>query len=76
MRDFSQSSDTGGEASPRHSDSAAVAHLESKFLNHREESRMSQISSQSQKIFIKYLSSPTREPLFQTLGVTMGISNY
>jgi hypothetical protein len=76
MRDFSQSSDTGGEASPRHSGGAAVAHLESKFLNHREESWVSQISSQSQKIFIKYLSLPAREPLFRTLGVTMGISNY
>jgi hypothetical protein len=64
MRDFSQSSDAGGRATPRHGHSAAVAHRESKFLNQREESQVSQISSQSQKIFIKYLSSLAREPLF------------
>jgi hypothetical protein len=76
MRDFPQSSDVTREASLRERRAGAVAHSESKFLNHREESWVSQFSSQSQKIFIKYLSSLGREPLFQPLGVTMGISNY
>jgi hypothetical protein len=76
MRDFPQSSDAGSQASPRHGRSRVTGCHESKFLNHREESLVSQISSQSQKIFIKYLCLHTREPLFQALGVTMAISNY
>jgi hypothetical protein len=76
MHDFRQSSETASEASLRRGDRGGAAPHESKFLNHREESRVSQISSQPQKIFIKNLSSLRREVVFQPLGVAMGISNY
>jgi hypothetical protein len=68
--------DDGSATTPGHCCSAAIARLESKFLIHREESRVSQISSHSQKIFIKNLTSLRRDPLFEVLGGAMWISNY
>src|SRR5579859_59465 len=55
--------------------SAAVADCESKFLNHREESRVSQILPQSQKFFIKYLRLLGERPIFEMLRVAMWISD-
>jgi hypothetical protein len=54
---------------------AANAKAESKFLNQRAESGVSQITVQQQKIFIKNLRSLFREAIFKPLGLAMGISN-
>jgi hypothetical protein len=50
--------------------------VESKFLDSCEESRVSQIAPQSQKIFINRLRLLAGEGLFEALVRAMGISNY
>jgi hypothetical protein len=74
MRGFPQSFDSVFAASLRQCCSAATARLESKFLNHRTESRITALSSGS-SIFHKMVMFGSRKKrIFKALRVAMGIS--
>jgi hypothetical protein len=74
MRGVPQSFDSTFEASLRQCCIAATGPLESKFLNHREESRIT-APSQSASILHKFFMLESRKNhIFKALGVAMGIS--
>jgi hypothetical protein len=54
---------------------AAIAKHESKFLNQRVDSRVSQVDARRQKIFIKNLRSISGAAIFKQVDATMGVSS-